>query len=216
MTFLRALYATTSANINHPTVLRTYKPRGSSLNPTIVEAICATMATPYYFSPIKIGPRGRQQTFVGGPLGAKNPTRELLKEASTIFGKEKLVSQVVSIGCGRSHVSSMEAYTDTNGDIRLVQEMAAECEGVEKDLSTRLCDMGEYLRLNVERGMENLVMTEWDDLGPIESHTSAYIDTDMTSEALDSSLKHLQGRTGAVTLGQISTPPNNFYQSFAS
>jgi hypothetical protein len=107
------------------------------------------MAAPPYFSPVKFGPRGWQQTFIGGPRGANNPTRDLLKEASAIFGKEKLVSQIVSLGCGHSHVSS--SHTDTEGVSRSVQEMAADCEAVAKELSTRLCDMDAYLRLNVDK-----------------------------------------------------------------
>jgi hypothetical protein len=165
------------------------------------------MATPSYFSPIKIGPRGRQQTFIGGPRGAYNPTRELLKEASSIFGKERLVAQIVSLGCGRSHIYSVERSTNTEGASRSVQEMAADCEAVANELSTRLCDMDAYLRLNVDRGMENLVMNEWEDLGPIETHTSAYIETAEVSESIETSLKSLQGCTGTVTLGEISPYP---------
>jgi hypothetical protein len=202
ITFFRALYAAATANLSHPIVLRNYKPRGSSLNPTIIDAICATMAIPLYFSPIKIGAHGRQQTFVGGPLGAYNPTRELLKEASTIFGKQKLLIQLISLGCGRSHVSSMNMHSDAEGFSRGVQEMAVDCETVEKELSTRFCDMNEYLRLNVNRGMENLLINVWDDLGAIETHTSAYAAT--VSEMIDASLTRLQGSTGALTLGQIS------------
>jgi hypothetical protein len=202
--FFSALYAATTANLGYPVVLRNYKPRGSSLNPTIVEAICATIATPPYFSPIKFGPRGRQQTFIGGPRGANNPTRELLKEASAICGKDKLVAQIVSLGSGRSHISSMERSTDTKGAGRLVLEMAADCEAVATELSTRLCDMDAYLRLNVERGMENVLMNEWDDLGPIEIHTSAYVETAEISETIEASLQRLRGGPGTVTLGEIS------------
>jgi hypothetical protein len=162
------------------------------------------MATPVYFSPVKIGPHGRQQTFVGGPLGANNPTRELLKEASALFGKQKLVSQIISVGCGRSHVSSMEMYPNTEAVCRVVQEMAADCEMVDKDLSTRFCDMDAYLRLNVDRGMENLAMNQWDDVGPIGTHTSAYAETVAISEAVEASLKRLHGSTGTITLSQIS------------
>jgi hypothetical protein len=162
------------------------------------------MAAPPYFSPIKIGPRGRQQTFSGGPRGANNPTRELLKEASTIFGREKLVAQIVSIGCGCSHISSVQRDSDTEGVDRTVQEMAVDCEAVAKELSTRLCDMEEYLRLNVDRGMGNLTMNDWDDLGPIETHTSAYVETAEISETIEASLRRLQGITGSVTLGEIS------------
>ena len=202
--FFRALYAAAAANLGHPVVLRNYKHRGSSLNPTIVEAICATMATPPSFSAIKFGPRGRQQTFKGGPRGANNPTRELLKEASTIFGREKLVAQIVSLGCGRSHISSIERNSDTDDVSRSVQDMLVDCEAVARELSTRLCDMDEYLRLNVERGMDHLRMNEWHDLGPIETHTSAYVGTAEISEAIEDSLWRLQGVTGSVTLGEIS------------
>ena len=165
------------------------------------------MANPSYFSPIKIGPRGRQQTFIGGPRGANNPTRELLKEASAVFGKEKLVAQIVSLGCGRSHISSVEKVTNTEGVSRSVDEMAADCEAVAKELSTRLCDMEAYLRLDVERGMENLLLNEWNDLGAIETHTSAYVETAEISESIEASLRSLQGGTGTVTLGEISAYP---------
>ena len=156
---------------------------------------------------MKFGPRSRQQTFKGGPRGANNPTRELLKEASTIFGREKLVCQIVSLGCGRLHISSMEMDTDTEGATRWVQEMEADCEAVAKELSTRLCNMDEYLRLNVERGMERQLMSEWDDLGPIETHTSAYVEMADISETIEASLRRLQGSTGTVTLGEISAYP---------
>ena len=162
------------------------------------------MATPSYFSPIKVGPPGRQQIFIGGPRGANNPTRELLKEASAVFGKEKLVTQIISIGCGRLQVYSMRRNTEAEGVGRSVQAMAADCEAVDKDLSMRFCDMDAYLRLNVERGMENLVMNEWDDLGPIETHTSAYVETAEVSEAIEASLRRLQRGVGTITLGEIS------------
>jgi hypothetical protein len=162
------------------------------------------MAAPPYFSPVKFGQPRWQQTFIGGPRGANNPTRELLKEASAIFGEDKLVGQIVSLGSGRSHVYSVERNTDTEGVDRFIQEMAADCDAVAKELSTRLCDLNAYLRLNVDRGMENLVMNEWDDLGPIETHTSAYIESTEISKALDASLRRLQGGAGTVTLGEIS------------
>jgi hypothetical protein len=162
------------------------------------------MAIPPYFSPIKVGPDGREQTFIGGPRGANNPTRELLREACSIFGEEKLVMQIISLGCGRSLVSPVERNTDTEGISLSVQDMVADCETVAKELSTRLCDMDGYLRLDVERGMESLLMDKWDDLGPIETHTCAYVGTPEISKAVDASLLCLQEGTGTVTLGEIS------------
>jgi hypothetical protein len=165
------------------------------------------MATPSYFSAKKIGPRGREQSFIGGPRGAHNPTRELLKEASAIFGKEKLVLQIISLGCGRSRVSSMEKTTDTEGSSQSAQEVVVDCETVANELSTRLCEIDVYLRLDVERGMENLVMSQWDNLGSIGTHTSAYVATAEISETLEASLRRLQGGTGTIKLGEISAYP---------
>ncbi|KIM32605.1 hypothetical protein M408DRAFT_48522, partial [Serendipita vermifera MAFF 305830] len=89
-----------SADLSHPILFRTYATRSTSLNPTIVEGICATMAIPSLFVPAKIGPRLREKSFVGGAVGANNPTRELLKEAANVFGKDKRVTQILSIGAG--------------------------------------------------------------------------------------------------------------------
>jgi hypothetical protein len=102
-----------------------------------------------------------------------------------------------------------EKTTDAEVASRLVQEMAADCEAVATELSTRFCDMDAYLRLNVDRGMEDLVMNDWGDLGPIETHTSAYVERADISETIEASLRSLQGGTGSVTLGEISTYLNN-------
>jgi hypothetical protein len=205
--FPSVVYAATLASINHPQTFRTYTARGSSLNPTIVEAICATMAVPSLFSPVKIGLRPRQQSFIGGALGANNPTRELLKEASTIFGPDRRVAQVLSIGSGLPRIISMELSADGEGAHRWLKEIATDCEMVAQELSTRLYTIDSYLRLNVDRGMEFVTMTDWNDLGPIESHTAAYIATATVTGALDISVRHLQERIGALTLGHVSKFP---------
>jgi hypothetical protein len=201
------LYAATSANINHPQAFRTYSARGSSLKPTIVEAVCATMAVPSFFLPVKIGPRLRQQSFIGGAHGANNPTRELLKEASAVFGPNRRMAQVLSIGSGFPHVISTESSVDGESAHRLLKEIAADCEMVAQELATRLYTIDAYLRLNVDRGMELVTMTDWNELGAIESHTAAYIVTAIITGALDTSVQHLQERSGVLTLGQISKFP---------
>jgi hypothetical protein len=200
----RVLYAATLANINHPRAFRTYSARGSSLNPTIIEAVCATMAVPLLFSPVKIGPRPRQQSFVGGAHGANNPTREILKEASTLFGPNRRVAQVLSLGSGLPRVISAEPSADDEGGHRLLKEIATDCEMVAQELSTRLYTIDAYLRLNVDRGMEFGTMTDWNELSSIESHTATYIATATVTGALDTSVRYLHERTGALTLEQIS------------
>ncbi|KIM24406.1 hypothetical protein M408DRAFT_47389, partial [Serendipita vermifera MAFF 305830] len=100
LTLTSVLYTANSAHINHPQVFRTYSSRGSSLNPTILDAVCATISIPSHFLPVKIGPPRRQQAFVGSVTGANNPTRLLLNEASIMYGKDRRVAQIISLGCG--------------------------------------------------------------------------------------------------------------------
>jgi hypothetical protein len=162
------------------------------------------MAIPSLFAPVKIGPRLRQQSFIGGALGANNPTRELLKEASAVFGPDRRVAQVLSIGSGLPRVISVESSADNEGIHSLLKGIATDCEMVAQELSTRFYTIDAYLRLNVDRGMELVTMTDWNGLGLIDTHTTAYIATASVTGALDTSVRHLQERTGALTLGQIS------------
>ncbi|KIM27411.1 hypothetical protein M408DRAFT_71387, partial [Serendipita vermifera MAFF 305830] len=199
-----AIYAATSANLGHPIIFRTYRSRGTRINPTITEAICATMAMPSFFSPVKIGPPMREQTYVGSAHGTNNPTREVLKEASNIFGKDARVAQVLSIGSGRTRVLSLDQSATSNAIIQLTKDMASDCELVARELSTRLFGVRAYIRLNVDRGMETVKMNDWTGLGTIGSHTSAYLESTDIDEAIEASVERIQERVGSATLGQIS------------
>ena len=146
----------------------------------------------------------RQQCFVGGPLGAHNPTRLLLTEASTVFGKDQRIAQIISLGSGSSRALSLDAVSREAGLGRLLAEMATDCELVAQELSTRLFDVEAYLRLKVEKGMDDMCIDRWLELGDVEAHTRIYLENSAVSEALDSSLQRLHARVGTITLGQIS------------
>jgi len=161
------------------------------------------MAIPSHFSPVKIGRRLREQLSIGGPLGANNPTRELLSEARTVFGADRRVAQVISIGSGLPRVLSMESPTNVEVVHRLLTNIATNCETVARELPTRLYNIDAYLRLNVDRGMEGIITLDWGELGNIESHTAAYIATTAVSQAIDSSVRRVMKRTGIMTLGQL-------------
>jgi hypothetical protein len=198
------MYAATSASISHPHVFRTYSSRGHTLNPTVVEAICATISVPLHFLPVKIGPLRREQNFIGGPFGANNPTRELLKEASMVFGSDKRVVQVISIGCGASRTISLTGAMDGAGAGRLLREMAADCHTVARELSSRLFSVEAYRRFNVEGGMDDIGFDNWSLLGDIETYTRSYIEEETITSSLEASLRYLRSKVGTITLGQLS------------
>jgi hypothetical protein len=202
LTSTSALYAATSTNIRHPQVFRTYSFRGASPNPTIIEAACATMAIPSYFLPVKGS--GTHQSFIGGVLGANNPTRELLKEAGTVFGNERRIAQIISIGCGVPPALSLQAVTTETGVGRLLKEIVDDCETVAKELAARLYEVEAYLRLSVDKGIGDIEMDQWGMLGDIEVHTARYIESQTISHALDAALKRSTQTSGTVTLGHLS------------
>ncbi|KIM22790.1 hypothetical protein M408DRAFT_78518, partial [Serendipita vermifera MAFF 305830] len=198
-----ALYAAASANLTHPYIFRTYPSRGSTPNPTIIEALCATMAIQSHFLPAKVRLPRVRELFVGGALGANNPTRLLLEEASKVFGTNRRVAQIISLGCGLPRVLSLDS-SNRQGLGRLLQEITTDCEMVANELSTRLLDVNAYLRLNVNRGMESIKMKEWAALGAVETHTAAYLATPYVSNLIDNSVQGLQERVGSVTFGRLS------------
>ena len=203
LTLPSALYAAASADIAQPYVFRTYSSRGSSLNPTIVDAICATISVPSHFLPTKIMSRPVEHNFVGGPLGANNPTRELLKEADATHGNDGRVTQIISIGGGSSPVLSLDTMGG-GGVGRLLVEMAADCQMVAHELAERLFNVESYTRLNSEKSAENIEFGNWDTLGVVETRTRRYTETPNVSNMLDISLKSLRNKVGTITLGRLS------------
>jgi hypothetical protein len=146
-----------------------------------------------------------EQSFVGAPLGARNPTRELLLEAGTAFGGDTRVAQIISIGCGTPHLLSLEELRGESGLGRLVKEMAVDCQMVAKDLSTRFRNVEAYLRLDVEAGVGGTEFDDWSVLGEIDTHTSIYIGSAPTTTAIDASVHRVQTKIGTTTLGRLST-----------
>jgi hypothetical protein len=128
----------------------------------------------------------------------------LLKEAGVAFGNDTRVAQILSIGCGTPHTLSLNEARDEAGVGRLLKEVAADCHLVAQELSSRLFSVEAYRRFDVDKGMGNMEMDNWSVLGDIETHARSYIEADTVTKAVEGSLLCLQGRTGTVTLGQIS------------
>ena len=144
--------------------------------------------------------------FVGNPFGFNNPVRQVLEEALTIFGDEQQVSLVLSLGTGRPAVLSRPPNLDSIGNVLTC--MVLDSERVSRELSAQLCRVKAYLRLNVDQGMENVKMADWDEseLGSIMTHTDAYLGAPAIKSYISTSSKLLQERTGSISLGQLSTP----------
>jgi hypothetical protein len=125
--------------------------------------------------------------------------RQVLREARLTFGEQKPVSLVLSLGSGpRPRLSDPDHHA--TGLCRI------QCDGVARDLQHQLHEFGEYLRLNVDRGMETVELDAWHELGSIESYTNVYLEMSLITTCIDRGSQWLLQRSGSVTLGQLSTP----------
>ncbi|KIM22416.1 hypothetical protein M408DRAFT_79080, partial [Serendipita vermifera MAFF 305830] len=193
------LYAATQANLSHLTAFRTYKSQGCDPNPAIVDAICGTMAMPSFFSPTNIGKHPAEQTFVGGGVILANPTRELLKEATYLYEKSTHMYQILNIGSGMRRVASLDVSEST---LDIIRSSELENEAIASDISTRV---DRYLRLDVNRGMEDVNMDQWNKLGLIHSHTDAYLGTADVRTKVESFLGRLHETNHDVIVENIGT-----------
>ncbi|KIM26165.1 hypothetical protein M408DRAFT_197093 [Serendipita vermifera MAFF 305830] len=199
------VFAATTATMDHCYQFRAYLHRGRSIDCTFVEAACATLAIPEFFTPISIGPPLRKQRFIGIPLGFNNPTKQVLEEARLQFGDEKQVSLILSLGSGRPNAfsfDSLDLYPDNHGN--LLTRLMLGCERIARELSFQMSELSAYLRLNVDKGVENMKLTDWDRLGDIEGHTDVYLQAPGIGEAVENASHALRGCLGSVSLGDLN------------
>src|SRR5947209_2389498 len=89
-------------NMEYPRRFRTYPVRAlASANCEIWEAARATSAAPTFFKRIAISDGGgAKEEFIDGGLGCNNPVIQVLEEARDVFGNDRAVGCLVSIGTG--------------------------------------------------------------------------------------------------------------------
>ena len=164
------------------------------------------MASPSLFTPFTIGSGWRKQTFVGAGVKLNNPARQVMKEALVVFGEEKRVSLILSVGCGRPRALSLDTLAANAGNVgNLLNRMMQDCEAVATELSMQLYNVEAYRRLSVEHGMEDVKMEEWHETGAMDAHTSIYLEELAVTKAVDSVVQSLRTSVGSVTLGQLRT-----------
>jgi hypothetical protein len=118
------------------------------------------------------------------------------------FGTDRRVSTIISIGSGLPALVAFDG--PTSGSNELLKGIVSDCERMARELAMQLFNVDAYLRLNVDRGMENTKMSDWEGLGIIEGRTESYLAVAAVTKAINSSLQRLQDRVGSITLGQLS------------
>ncbi|KAJ6128005.1 hypothetical protein N7471_009222 [Penicillium samsonianum] len=177
------VFAITKVNVDAgPTPFRTYD-KSTSLNGcTIWEVARATSAATTFFKPIKLGRDGIE--YIDAGFGYNNPCDKLITEARNAFpGRDNL--QILSIGTGLGNV--VEITNTRPSIIDALQKMATSSNKVAASLDDEYGDSGHYFRFNVERGLENISSSDWDQDSTISAHTNNYLS--QKSRAIDKFVK---------------------------
>ena len=199
-------------NMAYPRRFRTYSVRTlASANCKIWEAARATTAAPTFFKRIAIGEEGQaKEEFIDGGLKCNNPANQVLEEARDIFGYDKLVRCLVSIGTGHPGTIGLakpDAFQKVLPTklIGVLRKIATECEDTANGLSARFKDLEKfYFRFNVAHGAEGISLEEWGKMGELTEHTKAYIADVSVSKAMDEVVDILcNSRNIGVTLRSI-------------
>ncbi|CAG8722764.1 7734_t:CDS:2, partial [Acaulospora colombiana] len=183
--------------------LSTYSSRQSQVECSVVDALSATIALPTLFDPVSIGPEYAALELNGANLAFNNPTRELLNEAQRVYGDERQVSVILSLGSGKSKELSIDEYSRTNAIENLLKKLVMSSEATERDLAHQLYDVGAYVRLNVEYIYTDIQLHEWNQLSVILARTQDYLASPSVTRMVDSSIVGVIEKQRAMTLNQL-------------
>jgi predicted acylesterase/phospholipase RssA len=197
-------------NMAYTRRFRTYRVRANaSANCRIWEAARATTAAPTFFKRIAIGEEGHaKEEFVDGGLGCNNPAKQVLDEARVIFGNNRPVRSLVSIGTGHlgtiglAKPDAFQKFLPLNL-IQVLRKIATDCESTAKELKQRFEPFEKfYFRFNVTHGAEGISLDEWNKMGELTEHTKAYISEE--SKDIDEVVDVLCKKTEVMwTLGNV-------------
>ncbi|PHH90065.1 hypothetical protein CDD83_4604 [Cordyceps sp. RAO-2017] len=161
----------TKDNVDAPPILlTTYDTSASFDGCTIWQVVRATSAATTFFKPIQVGRDGIE--FVDAGFGYNNPCEILIQEAERQFPQRRRL-QVLSIGTGLGDVVDIgNARLDI---LKALKKMATTSKKVAARLDNRFGDDGQYFRFNVDRGLEDVTLSDWDKASKIAAHTRNYL-----------------------------------------
>jgi hypothetical protein len=182
--------------------IRSYPIRGTSgPDCTILQAACATIASPESYDPILVGEEENQLLYVDAMAGYANPTNEMLKEAEKVFGKNAVVANVVSIGSGKPELRQQQIGPNGSQLSDLLKRAIMDTERVHNDIQNRFQNLDIYFRFNLE-----CIITMVNSIGQTARvQTAAYLEEAATSQKMDVAVISIQERKGMKYLKELST-----------
>ncbi|KAF2478106.1 FabD/lysophospholipase-like protein [Lindgomyces ingoldianus] len=204
-TAVTAVYKGTKKAGTGQILLRSYDSRKETAvepNSTIWQAGRATCATALAFKPIQIG----QSVFLDEGAGKYNPAPQILDEAVCNEWPGREVGVFISIGTGKRPEGTnqqqhlwWESYVSSGmGDFaearRKLVGKIEDCEKIHQSMKNHLAkrqvNPENYYRLNVNVGVGEFGMNEWNRLAEISTNTRMYLaESEVQSNNLDAAAK---------------------------
>ncbi|CAI7636757.1 unnamed protein product [Penicillium glandicola] len=200
----KTFVCTTSKDTFQVTRLRSYPvPNELALPATICEAALATSAATRFFDSVSIG----NQQFVDGAFGANNPIEEVEEEAADIWcttsrALRPLVKCLISVGTG-SHAQVPMDDNVLKFLSKTLVRMATKPESTERRFMARWSNEVKgkrYFRFNVEQGLQQVHMTDFEKQSVIESATYAYLHHSSQKVRLHDCILNLSEKAGKTSI----------------
>jgi hypothetical protein len=186
--------------------IRSYTARSMRAPPCCIsQAACATIASPEAYEPVLVGEGDEEVAYIDAMTGYANPTNEMLKEAEKVFGKNAMVSTIISIGSGK--LDLRQKY-DESGSMKLtdmIRRALLDTERVHNDIQSRFQDLGIYFRFSGEG-----LLPLYNNIGKItRTQNMTYLEEAIISRRMDGAVNSVQERKGVRSLRELSTisPP---------
>ncbi|KAI0186289.1 hypothetical protein EV127DRAFT_439439 [Xylaria flabelliformis] len=168
-----AVLAITKDNVDAaPTLFTTYDTATnlSYRSCAIWQVARATSAATTFFKSIKVGRDNVE--FIDAGFGYNNPCEVLIEEARRQFPKHGGL-QVLSIGTGLGDVVTIK--DSRRAILKALAKMAATSTTVARKLHNQYGNSGQYHRFNVERGLQDITLSDWEKTSTISAHTGNYL-----------------------------------------
>ncbi|PVF92431.1 TPR-like protein [Serendipita vermifera] len=194
-----------SLNTTSCQLIRSYATRGAS-EPrcTILQAACATIASPDAYEPVVVGDKEDKIMYIDAVPEYANPINEMLKEAENAFGKDGIVSTIISIGSGKIEQHRQQQGPTTMSLNDILAGPILDTERIHNDIQNRFQDLGIYYRFDAE---SSLLYKD-----PIEQttrdHIKAYMEETSTPQRMDQVINSLRERKGVKALKDLSPMPS--------
>lgn len=144
--------------------------------------------------------------FIDAGFGHNNPCEVLIEEARRQFPDHGAL-QVLSIGTGLGDVVTIK--DSRRAILHALVKMASTSTTVARKLHNQYGDSGQYHRFNVDRGLQDVTLSDWEKASTISAHTGNYLQDNQGAiqKFVDSFINCPRGQTEAT--GSRSTPASS-------